>query len=249
MDRTAEPITPHAPRPVRRALLAQQWREVTFLHWPVAPEIVRPHLPPGVEPDTMDGVTYVGLVAFRMWHTSLGHGPVLPYLGTFPETNVRLYSVDGDGRRGVAFLSLDASRLLPVLAGRLSLGLRYRWSGMRLRRHGQRVRYTCRRRGPRTRSLIDVSPGPPIAEPAPLEHFLTARWGLHTARLGRTLYLPTDHPPWPLHRAVLDDLDDDLVAAAGLPRPTSEPVSVLYSPGVPVRFGPPLRVTTARRCR
>jgi uncharacterized protein YqjF (DUF2071 family) len=168
-------------------------------------------------------------------------------VGTFPETNVRVYSVDGDGRRGVVFLSLDASRLLPALAGRTGLGLRYRWSHMRLRRHAQRVRYTCRRRASRIRSRIAVAPGPPIPRPTPLEHFLTARWGLHTSWLGRTLYLPTEHPPWPLHRAVLDELDDGLVAAAGLPQPLGEPVSVLYSPGVPVRFGPPLRVMAGRR--
>ncbi len=40
-----------------------------------------------------------------------------------------------------------------------------------------------------------------------------------------------------LHRASLLECDEDLVTAAGLPRPAGEPVSVLYSPGVPVRFG------------
>ena len=243
MDGTAEPITPHAPRPVRRPLLVQRWRHVTFLHWPVPPEAVRPHLPAGVEPDTLDGRTYVGLVAFQMWHVGLGNGPGIPYLGTFPETNVRVYSVDGEGRRGVVFLSLDAGRLLPVLAGRAALGLRYRWSTMRLRRHGGRVRYTCRRRGSPTGSCIEVTPGPPWAAPSPLDHFLTARWGLHTRWHGRTLYLPNEHPQWTLQRAGLESLDDALVAAAGLPRPAGDPVSVLYSPGVPVRFGPPSPVT------
>jgi uncharacterized protein len=36
------------------------------------------------------------------------------------------------------------------------------------------------------------------------------------------------------------------VRAAGLPAPTDPPVSVLYSPGVPVRFGPPARRPVAR---
>ncbi|HEU0087790.1 MAG TPA: DUF2071 domain-containing protein, partial [Pseudonocardiaceae bacterium] len=45
--------------------------------------------------------------------------PPLPYLSGFPETNVRLYAVDPDsGRRGVVFRSLEAARLLPVLAAR-----------------------------------------------------------------------------------------------------------------------------------
>ncbi|MGW9028684.1 DUF2071 domain-containing protein [Streptomyces sp. NPDC055722] len=78
-----------------------------------------------------------------------------------------------------------------------------------------------------------------ITEPTPLERFLTARWGLHVSWHGRTVHLPDDHQPWPLYRAELLDLDDGLVTAAGLPRMTRPPVSVLYSPGVAVRFGTP----------
>ena len=66
---------------------------------------------------------------------------------------------------------------------------------------------------------------------------MTARWGLHWAGWGRTRYLPNVHPQWPLYRAELLDFSDQLVAAAGLDV-TGPPVSVLYSPGVPVRFGP-----------
>jgi uncharacterized protein len=238
----AEPITSHAPRPVRRPLLAQWWRDVVFLHWPADPERVRPHLPTGVGPDTLDGTAYVGLVAFRMWGTRVYPGPRLPYLGTFPETNVRVYSVDADGRRGVVFLSLDAARLLPGLAGRVGLGLDYRWAAMRLGHRDGRVVYTCRRRGSPATSRIEVTPGPRIAEPSPLEHFVTARWGLHTRWLRRTRYVRNEHPPWPLHGGVLHELDDHLVAAAGLPRPADAPVSVLYSPGVPVRFAAPVTV-------
>lgn len=81
-----------------------------------------------------------------------------------------------------------------------------------------------------------------IEEPKPLEHFLTARWALHSGFFGRTLYLPNVHPRWPLHRAELLECDEDLVAAGGLPAPAGDPISVLYSPGVPVRFGrPPAR--------
>jgi hypothetical protein len=111
---------------------------------------------------------------------------------------------------------------------------------MRLTRSGDVLSYTTRRRwpGPRTaRSRMSVRIGEPIAEPTALEHFLTARWGLHTQAWGRTCHLANEHPRWPLHRATLLSLDDSLIPAAGLPAPTSEPVSVLYSPGVPVCFG------------
>jgi uncharacterized protein YqjF (DUF2071 family) len=84
-----------------------------------------------------------------------------------------------------------------------------------------------------------VRVGAPIEAPTPLEQFVTARWGLHTRAWGRTLHLPNEHPRWPLHRADLLDLDDSLIPATGLPAPVGPPVSVLYSPGVPVTFGSP----------
>ncbi|MFC6022858.1 DUF2071 domain-containing protein [Plantactinospora solaniradicis] len=45
-----------------------------------------------------------------------------------------------------------------------------------------------------------------------------------------------EHAPWPLHRAELVRLDQDLVTAVGLPAPTGAPL-VHASPGVPVRIG------------
>ncbi|MEH1100824.1 YqjF family protein [Micromonospora sp. CPCC 205561] len=240
-----EAVTAEAARPVRWPVLVQSWHDLAFVHWAVDPAVVAPLLPPGTRPDVLDGRTYVGLIGFRMVRLGPLAGPGLPYLGTFCETNVRLYSVDGAGRRAVVFRSLDASRLLPVLVARVGLGLPYMWSRMRLRRDGEVRTYTCRRRWPGPRgaaSLLSVRVGPVLAEPSPLEHFLTARWGLHVHAHGRTLHMPNVHPRWPLHRAELLALDDELVLRAGLPAPGTEPVSVLYSPGVPVRFGAPTTV-------
>jgi uncharacterized protein YqjF (DUF2071 family) len=111
---------------------------------------------------------------------------------------------------------------------------------MRLTRHDDVLTYTSRRRWPDpapARSDMSVRIGAPIDEPTPLEHFLTARWGLHTRAWSRTRHLANEHPRWPLHRATLLSLNDTLITAAGLPAPTAPPVSVLYSPGVPVVFG------------
>jgi hypothetical protein len=224
------------------SLMTQSWLDLAFLHWPVEPARVAPLLPPGVRPDTLDGVTYVGLVAFRMYRVGWFRLPGVPYLGTFPETNVRLYSVDGYGRRGVVFRSLDAARLIPVTVGRSAFRLPYVWSRMSVRREDDVVHYSSDRRWPGPRGAharLSLRIGARLAEPTELEHFLTARWGMHNAFLGRSVYLPNAHPRWPLHQAQLLTLDEDLIAAAGLDLPLGDPVSVLYSPGVPVRFGLP----------
>jgi uncharacterized protein len=238
------PVTPDPPSRHARPLLTQSWLDLAFLHWTVDPAEVAPMLPPGTVPDLLDGVTHVGLVAFRMHRIGWLRLPGIPYLGTFPETNVRLYSVDRRGQRGVVFRSLDASRLLPVIVGRAGFRLPYVWSRMSVERQADTLTYTSRRRWPGPRgahSRIRIRIGERIDEPGALEHFVTARWGMHTSIFGRPVYLPNSHPRWPLHRAELLECTEDLVASAGLPAPSGPPVSVLYSPGVPVRFGGPAR--------
>lgn len=242
-EQPVEPITPQPPRALRWTVLTQSWLDVSMVHWEADPEVVQRLIPAGTRPDGLDGRTYVGLIGFRMHRLGLGPGPGLPYLGSFLETNVRLYTVDRQGRRGVFFCTLDASRLLPVIGGQVGARVNYVWARMRFGRRGDEIAYQTRRRWPdRTaHSRMRVRVGPAIAEPSELEQFLTARWGLHTSWYGHPTYLPNVHEPWPLHRAELvalqEDSRDGLVARAGFDaRPA--PVSVLYSPGVAVRFGP-----------
>jgi len=239
-----EPITSTAPRPAGRTVFTQDWVDLTFIHWAVEPDLVRPHLPQGLEPDVIGGATYVGLIPFSMRHIGFFGLPGVPYFGSFLETNVRLYAVDGDGRRGVVFSSLEASRLVTVAAARWATGLNYVWAAMQMVTSADRVEYTSRRRWPGPRgasSRVVVHVGTAV-DPSPLELFLTARWGLFLPdRRGRTRFWPNEHPSWPLHAASIDVLDDDLLAAAGFAGLTDRPPdSVLHSRGVHTRFGPRL---------
>ena len=245
----ADAIWPAAPELRRPRILRQRWLDLTFLHWAVEPADVAHFFPAGTRPDTFEGRTYVGLVPFRMVDTGLPHGPAVPYVGTFLETNVRLYSVDEAGRRGVVFLSLDANRLAVVTAARTVFGLPYRWARMTHIRDGNHHTYTSTLRWPgvQASATIDVEVGARL-ELGPLEHFLTARWALHTHRAGRTWYLPNHHPPWILHTAELVALDaDDVLTSVGLTAPGRPPDHVAFSPGVPAEFGLPPRATSAGR--
>ena len=121
-----EPVTADAPPLRGPVLMHQDWRDLTYVHWAVDPERLAPFMPPGVRPAVHDGTSWVGLVPFRMVDAAPGRGRPVPWLGTFLETNVRLYSVDAAGRRGVVFLSLDCDRLAIVLGARAVLGLPYR---------------------------------------------------------------------------------------------------------------------------
>jgi uncharacterized protein YqjF (DUF2071 family) len=244
-----EPITSSPPRPVTTGVFTQRWSDLAFVHWPVPAEAVAPLLPCGTSPDLFDGTTWVGLVPFEMERVGILGTPPLPYLSRFLETNVRLYARDAAGRRGVVFRSLEAARLLPVLAAMAGYHLPYRWARMRVERSGDLRTWTSTRRwpGPRGASTsVRVRIGAP-REPDDLAHFLTARWGLFSTFYGgRTVWAPVEHPPWPLHAAQLLHLDDELVAAAGLAVPTTAP-HVMWTPGVDVRIGRPELLSSCSR--
>ncbi len=231
--------------PVARAVMVQRWNDVVFLHWRFEPDVIQQLLPDGVEVDTFDGSAWVGLVPFHMDALGIaGSGP-LPFVGSFPEVNVRTY-VRARGRVGVWFFSLDVDRFLPAGVARMTYSLPYN-SGTAVHvRAGDivtsRVRRNWPRASPAATTEIAVQTGGLIDPVDSLARFLTARWGLISAtRTGRLRYAPVDHPTWELHRADVLYLDDHLVTAAGLPRPAAPPL-VMWSPGVDVRIGRPVRL-------
>jgi uncharacterized protein YqjF (DUF2071 family) len=226
------------------------WDELTFLHWSYDPAAVQRLLPDGLEVETFDGRAWVGLVPFFL-RVGLPHGigPV-PWLSCFAETNVRTYVRSrAGGQSGIWFFSLDAARLGAVLVARATYRLPYFWSTMRLSVLGDERHYTCRRRWPDpgrgATSDVRVRIGEPFAadELTPLDHFLTARWSLFSAPLAGLRRAAASHDPWPLRRATVLHLRDELVAAAGLPAPAGDPIAH-FSPSVTVRIGWPHRTTS-----
>jgi uncharacterized protein YqjF (DUF2071 family) len=224
--------------------MTQRWNDVVFAHWRFEPDVVQRLLPDGVEVDAFDGSAWVALVPFHMDALGIAGLAPLPYVGSFPEVNVRTY-VRARGRVGVWFFSLDVDRLLPAAVARLTYSLPY-CSGAAVHvRAGDIVTSRVERSWPRSSepatTAIAVQTGDVIDHTQPLVRFLTGRWGLISAtRTGRLRYAPVDHPTWELHQADLLYLDDHLVAAAGLPHP-DEPPLVMWSPGVDVRVGRPIR--------
>ena len=221
-------------------VMVQGWSDVVFLHWATDPDAAARWLPLGVRHDRFEGRVFVGLVALHMQVAPFGV-PV-PRLGSFVEVNVRLYSVDHAGRRGLVFASLDADRLAPAAAGRLGYRLPYAWGEFRGSRVGDTVTYAGRRRWPgpaRPATAFSVRIADRIASPSAFEQFLTARWTLHGSAAGRSWAVDIEHPPWILHSASLEAIDDELIGAAGLPAPAGDPVSALWSAGSEVRVGMP----------
>ena len=237
-----EPVSVTAPALPDGAVASQRWSKLTFVHWRVEAAVLAPLLPPGVRPDEHDGSSWVGLIAFRLDRATLWGSPPVPYFGDFTEVNVRLYGVDERGRRGVVFLSLEASRLAAVLAARAAFSLPYFWSRTSLVEHDGLIEYRAQRHlGAGSMHLV-ARPGAEVVSGDPTADFLTARWALYTSRRGRTVRLPNQHDPWPLVTAQLEHLDDTLLEVAGLPGLAGRaPDSVLYSEGVTTWFGRAVR--------
>ena len=231
---------------VAQPLGLMRWNSVSFLHWPYDPAAVAPLVPDGLTLDLWRGQAWVGIVSFVMADVRPPGLPALPVFSTFPEVNVRTYVRAADGSDGLLFLTLEASQPAALFA-RASVGIGYAWADMRITANASSVTYQTRRRWPRrpaaaSRHTVEFREPIPAAELSMFDHYLTGRWRAFSTRWGQLFRTPVEHEPWTLHRAVVSDIDDGLVASCGLPAPDGEPVAH-YSPGVDVRMGRPPRLS------
>jgi uncharacterized protein YqjF (DUF2071 family) len=230
------------PYRVANPLMIQHWNTLTFLHWRFPAEAVQRLLPSGLEVEVRDGSAWVGLVPFLM-EVGLPRLQPVPWASRFCETNVRTYVRDPSGRSGIWFFSLDAARLGAVAVARTTYRLPYFWSAMSVDWKGSMVTYDCCRRwpGPRgaaSHAVIEIGTDYRPADLTALEHFLTARWALFSVAGRRRRFALAEHRAWPLQRAEVIELHDELISAAGLPRPQGSPLAH-FSPGVEVKIGRP----------
>lgn len=176
--------------------MAQTWLDLLFAHWPVPPEALRPHLPPGLPVDTYEGMAWVGITPFVATVRPRG----LPTLQRFPELNVRTYTTVG-GRPGIWFFSLDAGSGPAVLGARLTYRLPYFRAAMAVERDATTVRSRSERPGASWAATYAPTGPPEPAAPGTLDHFLTERYSLYTTGFGTLLRADIQHPPWPLQAA------------------------------------------------
>jgi hypothetical protein len=196
-------------------------------------------VPHPLQVESFDGSAWVGITPFLLQGLRSKSVPALPWISEFPETNCRTYVRGPDGHSGVWFFSLDAARILAVIGARVTYGLPYAWSRMRVVRTATQVTYESARRWPdsHSRTRIVVEPGDEI-HPEPLDLFLTARFRLYSFVLGKLTCARVNHPPWPLRSARLIEAQQTLTDAAGLPQPL-QPDMVRFSPGVDTRIASP----------
>ena len=240
--------------------LEAAWLTLTFVHWPVPTAAVQALLPPGLAVDEWRGSAWVSLTPFVMADMRpLGLGSpretsrrggrtarVLHEVSSSPETNLRTYVRGADGLDGIWFFSLEiGARALAVALRGLS-GTPYHYGRLTVDRNRDTVTYAGSRPGGEPSYHATVRPGDPV-ESSELDTWLTGRWRAYTTHLGQLLVFPVEHEPWPLRRARLVTLEQNLSDHAGLPD-LGEPSLVHFSEGVHrVRLGLPRLVARSGR--
>lgn len=239
---SADPIDRLAPtrRPAGlRLAQRQRWETLLFLHWRVPVEALRPLIPAELEIDTFDGSAWVGLVPFTMKGVRLAWLPAVPGTSDFHETNVRTYVHHRGRDPGVWFFSLDAAAWLPAKVARTFWHLPYFHADMTLDAEPDGAfAYATRRRSPPPVPATATVRCRPVGEtfhaaPGTLEHFLAERYVLFAQTRAGLQVGRVHHPPYPLRRAEVEAWDEELLAAAGIPRGPEAP-QALWSPGVSV---------------
>jgi hypothetical protein len=201
--------------------MGHTWVDLLFAHWRVPVDVLRAHVPPGLEVDTYDGSAWVGVVPFRLTALRARGLLPLPRVSSFLELNVRTcVTAPGGERPGVWFFSLDASSRLAVAAARRLYKLPYFHARMSATRSGEWIDYECARieAAARVFSGRHRPAGPAFrAEPGSLEWFLAERYCLYTTDPGgRLLRADIHHDLWDLQPA---EAEVDLASIAPLELP------------------------------
>ena len=228
-------------RPDGLVVNRQRWINLLFLHWMVPVSQLRPLVPSSLQLDTFEGNAYVGLIPFSIRGARLPMTPPLPFVSTFDEVNVRTYVHIGGRDPGVFFFTLDASSPLAVRLARAWFHLPYRdadISVVQLQPFGTGFDYTTKRRGDSSTGMhVIYQPEGDVrnAQPGSLEHFLLERYILYAATRDALYQGRVHHAPYPVRDAAVRLLDETMLRACNVMRPTGTPI-VHYSRGVDVEI-------------
>jgi uncharacterized protein YqjF (DUF2071 family) len=208
--------------------MQQTWLNLLFAHYPIAPEQLRPLVPPQLTLDTYDQTCWVGIVPFAMAHVHPRGLFSVPWLSGFPELNVRTY-VTVNGITGVYFFSLEAGNPLAVSLARNLFYLPYFNAQMRIQAVGDAFHYHSHRthRGaPEADFSARYRPIAPVmeAQPGSLEHWLTERYCLYTLHEAQVYRGNIQHMRWALQLAEWELSTNSMAKAHHLPLADTQPL-------------------------
>jgi uncharacterized protein YqjF (DUF2071 family) len=226
------------------------WHAAIFQHYCIREsESVGRFLPEGLSLDLYDGDSWLSVVSFRMTGMRWRGSVRLPFAGTYPQINVRIYVVGPDGIPGVFFLRNLVGNRLAARMGRRLYGMPYVYQPLQLESRGERVGCTAVFKDALTHTVTGY-PGKRLTghknDPASLRFFLTERYPLFSQKSGMLHIARMLHPPWPLQ--LLEDAEQrhGAVSKLGLINALEPYPELHYSAGVPVQMWPARRIQQSR---
>ena len=214
----AGPTTPH--------LFSMTWRDGLYLHWPVEPDRLRPHVPAPLELETRNGEAWVSVLPFVLARAGLRGTPGLARL-SFPELNVRTYVRYGD-TPGLFFFSIDVGSSLVAGTVARTTRLPVHHAKMNVSGDDDRIAFSSVRVDDGARFSATYEPDDELfyADPGTLEHWLTARRRFFAPRNGGVLTGEIAHAPWPLQSATATVHENTMLEANDLPAGEGEPLAL-----------------------
>ena len=214
-------------RPEGSPVMHQRWEDLLFLHWEIDAHAIRPLIPPILELDTFDGKCWIGVTPFELTNLRLVSLPPIPGLSSFHEVNVRTY-VHFNGKPGIWFFSLDASKTIPAVAARIGFMLPYFSANIHFERGGTVFDFKLSRSSTpsahfqaRWRTGIRLRD----ADAESLTFFLTERYCCFATRNDALYMCRIYHRPWILDEVTEVTHQSTLIGAVGIPEPGTRPIA------------------------
>jgi hypothetical protein len=170
--------------------------------------------------------------------------PPIPGFSEFNELNLRTYVVH-EGKPGIWFFSLDASKVIPAIGARVLFGLPYYSADIVFARAEREFRFDMRRNlSTDAHFRAQWTQGVRLRAPDTdsLAFFLIERYALFTGAAGNLNMTRVYHHPWILDEVTKVSYESTLISALGLGEPKGEPLAHFSSSPLTVQVWAPERV-------
>lgn len=187
-----------------KAFLTAEWRNLVMMNFVVPEQVLKPHLPIGVELDVFEGNCYASFVAFHFLNTKV-KGIGFPFHKDFEEINLRFYvryKENGEYKRGVVFISELVPKRMITWVAQLIYQEQYAYSPMK-----SKIEQTNRRLlhfdwGKKFEYALKVETSlqvQPIVKGSKEEFIFEHYWGYTSLPGSRTGEYRVKHPRWNIY--------------------------------------------------
>jgi len=224
--------------------LTARWHNLILANYAIPEELLRPHLPPGIEFDRRDGECWGSLVGFQFLKTRV-LGLSWPGYRNFPEWNLRFYVKQGD-TRGVVFVREFVPQRLTAAMARLIYNEPYRAAKLTMTIEETETSLTAAYTvawGGKMHALTCRGTKPSVVPPedSTEQFFKEHSWGYGTGHLGKLIRYEVHHPKWAVYPVEQFDADVDwglLYGPQWAAMNAAKPASVVLAAGSEVSVFP-----------